>query len=250
MSTPIWGKFADLFNRKLLIQLALVIFVIGSALAGFSQDTGTLIGFRVLQGLGAGGLAALSQIIMADIISPRDRGRYAGLFGAVMAVGTVGGPLLGGVVTDAFGWRWNFFIALPIAIVAIVLLQRTLHLPAAVKRAVKIDYLGAALIAGGVSLLLIWVTLAGNDFEWASVTSFVMVAGAAAAAHRRRDRRVQGRTSRSSRSPCSRTAPSPWPSSPASRSACRCSAPRSSSASTCSWPAAPRPPSPACSPSR
>ncbi|MET0956219.1 MAG: MFS transporter [Cryobacterium sp.] len=179
VSTPIWGKFADLFNRKLLIQLALAVFVIGSALAGFSQDTGTLIGFRVLQGLGAGGLAALSQIIMADIISPRDRGRYAGLFGAVMAVGTVGGPLLGGVVTDAFGWRWNFFIALPIAIIAIVLLQRTLHLPARVKRAVKIDYLGAALIAGGVSLLLIWVTLAGNDFEWASVTSFIMVAVAA-----------------------------------------------------------------------
>ena len=179
VSTPIWGKFADLFNRKLLIQLALAVFVIGSALAGLSQDTGTLIGFRVLQGLGAGGLAALSQIIMADIISPRDRGRYAGLFGAVMAVGTVGGPLLGGVVTDAFGWRWNFFIALPIAIVAIVLLQRTLHLPARVKRAVKIDYLGAALIAGGVSLLLIWVTLAGNDFEWASVTSFIMVGAAA-----------------------------------------------------------------------
>ncbi|WP_370290191.1 MULTISPECIES: MDR family MFS transporter [Cryobacterium] len=179
VSTPIWGKFADLFNRKLLIQLALATFVIGSALAGFSQDTGTLIGFRVLQGLGAGGLAALSQIIMADIISPRDRGKYAGLFGGVMALGTVGGPLLGGVVTDAFGWRWNFFIALPVAIVAIVLLQRTLHLPPRVKRVVKIDYLGAVLIAGGVSLLMIWVTLAGNNFEWTSVTSFVMVAAAA-----------------------------------------------------------------------
>jgi len=178
VSTPIWGKFADLFNRKLLIQLALVIFVLGSALAGFSQDTGTLIGFRVLQGLGAGGLAALSQIIMADIISPRDRGKYAGLFGAVMALGTVGGPLIGGVITDAFGWRWNFFIALPVAIVAIVLLQRTLHLPERVKRVVRIDYLGAVLIAGGVSLLMIWVTLAGTDFEWASVTSFVMVGGA------------------------------------------------------------------------
>jgi EmrB/QacA subfamily drug resistance transporter len=179
VSTPIWGKFADLFNRKLLIQLALATFVIGSALAGFSQDTGTLIGFRVLQGLGAGGLAALSQIIMADIISPRDRGKYAGLFGGVMALGTVGGPLLGGVVTDAFGWRWNFFIALPIAIVAIVLLQRTLHLPPRVKRVVRIDYLGAVLIAGGVSLLMIWVTLAGSQFEWASVESVVMVAASA-----------------------------------------------------------------------
>ncbi|UPO78787.1 MDR family MFS transporter [Arthrobacter sp. Helios] len=179
VSTPLWGKFADLFNRKLLIQLALGVFVLGSALAGFSQDTGTLIVFRVLQGLGAGGMAALSQIIMADIISPRDRGKYAGLFGAVMAVGTVGGPLLGGVVTDAFGWRWNFFIALPVAVAAIILLQLTLHLPKHPKRKVHIDYLGAVLIAGGVSMLMIWVTLAGNQFGWASLASFLMVAGSA-----------------------------------------------------------------------
>ncbi|MBD8043840.1 MFS transporter [Arthrobacter sp. Sa2BUA2] len=179
VSTPLWGKFADLFNRKLLIQLALGVFVLGSALAGFSQDTGTLIVFRVLQGLGAGGMAALSQIIMADIISPRDRGKYAGLFGAVMAVGTVGGPLLGGVVTDAIGWRWNFFIALPVAIAAITLLQLTLHLPKHPKRKVHIDYLGAVLIAGGVSLLMIWVTLAGNQFGWASLASFLMVAASA-----------------------------------------------------------------------
>ena len=179
VSTPIWGKFADLFNRKLLIQLALAIFVVGSALAGFSQDTNTLIVFRVLQGLGAGGLAALSQIIMADIISPRDRGKYAGLFGGVMAIGTVGGPLLGGVVTDVLNWRWNFYIALPIAIVAIILLQITLHLPKHPKRKVHIDYFGAVLIAGGISLLLIWVSLAGKQFDWASVPSFLMVAGAA-----------------------------------------------------------------------
>jgi EmrB/QacA subfamily drug resistance transporter len=178
VSTPLWGKFADLFNRKLLIQLALGTFVLGSALAGFSQNTETLIVFRVLQGLGAGGLAALSQIIMADIISPRDRGRYAGLFGAVMAVGTVGGPLLGGVVTDAFGWRWNFFIALPIAIIAIILLQVTLHLPAHPKRKVHVDYLGAVFIASGVSLLLIWVSQAGTQFDWNSGVSYLMVGGA------------------------------------------------------------------------
>lgn len=178
VSTPLWGKFADLFDRKLLIQLALGLFVVGSALAGFSQDTNTLIVFRVFQGLGAGGLAALSQIIMADIISPRERGKYAGLFGGVMAIGTVGGPLLGGVVTDAFGWRWNFFIAMPVAIVAIVLLQMTLRLPAQPKRKVKIDYLGAVLIAGGVSLLLIWVSLAGKNFEWASWETVLMVGGA------------------------------------------------------------------------
>lgn len=178
VSTPLWGKLADLFNRKLLLQLALVIFVLSSAIAGFSQDASMLITMRVFQGLGAGGLAALSQIVMADIISPRERGKYAGLFGAVMAIGTIGGPLLGGVITDTLGWRWNFFVALPIAIVAIILLQRTLHLPKLPKRKVSIDYLGIILISSGVSLLLIWVSMGGSQFEWASTTSFVMVGGA------------------------------------------------------------------------
>lgn len=179
VSTPIWGKLADLFDRKLLLQLALVIFVVASAAAGFSQDTGTLITMRVFQGLGAGGLAALSQIVMADIISPRERGRYAGLFGAVMAVATVGGPLLGGVITDGLGWRWNFFVGLPIAVVALVLLQRTLHLPKRPKQKVSIDYAGIVLISAGVSLLLLWVTFAGTDFEWISWPSLVMAGSAA-----------------------------------------------------------------------
>lgn len=179
VSTPIWGKLADLFNRKLLLQLALVIFVVASAVAGFSQDTGTLITMRVFQGVGAGGLAALSQIVMADIISPRERGRYAGLFGAVMAVATVGGPLLGGVITDTLGWRWNFFVGLPIAVVALILLQRTLHLPKRPKTRVSIDYVGIVLISAGVSLLLLWVTFAGKDFDWISVPSLLMVGGAA-----------------------------------------------------------------------
>jgi EmrB/QacA subfamily drug resistance transporter len=179
VSTPIWGKLADLFNRKLLLQLALVIFVVASAVAGFSQDAGTLITMRVFQGLGAGGLAALSQIVMADIISPRERGRYAGLFGAVMAVATVGGPLLGGVITDTLGWRWNFFVGLPIAVAALILLQRTLHLPKRPKTKVSIDYLGIVLISIGVSLLLLWVTFAGNDFEWISTPSLLMVGAAA-----------------------------------------------------------------------
>lgn len=178
VSTPLWGKLADLFNRKLLLQLALAIFVISSAIAGFSQDASMLITMRAFQGIGAGGLAALSQIVMADIISPRERGKYAGLFGAVMAIGTIGGPLLGGVITDTLGWRWNFFVALPIAIVAIVLLQRTLHLPKLPKRKVSIDYLGIILISSGVSLLLIWVSMGGSQFDWASTTSFVMVGGA------------------------------------------------------------------------
>ncbi|MGO4594699.1 MDR family MFS transporter [Leifsonia sp. 2TAF2] len=180
VSTPIWGKLADLLNRKLLIQLALVIFVLGSALAGFSQDTNMLIGFRVVQGLGAGGLTALSQIIMADIISPRERGRYMGLFGGIMAVGTVGGPLIGGLLTDSVGWRWNFFVGVPVAAAAIILLQITLRLPKRPKRAVRIDYLGAIFLAGGVSLLLIWVSLAGKNFDWWSAETMWMVGGSIA----------------------------------------------------------------------
>lgn len=175
VSTPIWGKLADLLNRKLLIQLALGLFVLGSALAGFSQNPEMLITFRVVQGLGAGGLTALSQIIMADIISPRDRGRYMGLFGAIMAVGTIGGPLIGGLLTDSIGWRWNFFVGVPVAILAIVLLQLTLRLPKRPKGKVTIDYLGAVLIAGGVSLLLIWVSMAGTQFDWWSWTTAWMV---------------------------------------------------------------------------
>jgi EmrB/QacA subfamily drug resistance transporter len=178
ISTPIWGKLADLFNRKLLFQLAIGIFVLATAAAGFSQDPSMLIAFRAVQGLGAGGLAALSQVIMADIISPRERGRYMGLFGAVMAVSTVGGPLLGGVITDAWGWRWNFFVALPVAVVALIIVQRTLHLPGRTKRKVSIDYVGIVLLSVAVSLLLIWITLAGDSFDWASTETLLMVGGA------------------------------------------------------------------------
>ncbi len=177
VTTPVWGKFADLVNRKMLIQASLVVFVVGSALCGFAQDPGTLIGFRVLQGVGSGGMMALVQIVMADIVSPRDRGKYMGLIGAVMAVGTVGGPLLGGVITDVLNWRWNFYVALPVAIVALIVLQKTLHVPPRPAKRVTIDYLGTTLLAGGVSLLLIWVSLAGNTFDWVSTTSFLMLAG-------------------------------------------------------------------------
>ncbi|WP_353809635.1 MDR family MFS transporter [Agromyces sp. SYSU T00194] len=178
VSTPIWGKLSDLVNRKLLVQLALVLFVIGSVLGGFAQDASMLIGFRVVQGLGAGGLMALVQIVIADIISPRERGRWMGLIGSVMAVATIGGPLVGGLITDGIGWRANFFVAVPFAIAAVLLIQATLHLPPRPKRKVKIDYLGAALIAAGISLLLVWVTMGGSQFEWNSLESFLMVGGA------------------------------------------------------------------------
>lgn len=178
ISTPIWGKLADLTNRKVLYQLAIVIFVLATAAAGFSQSPEMLIAFRAVQGIGAGGLAALSQVLMADIISPRERGRYMGLFGAVMAVATIGGPLLGGVITDAWGWRWNFFVALPAAVAALLIVQRTLHIPAHPRKETRIDYLGIVLLSASVSLLLIWVTLAGDSFEWMSVETLLMVGGA------------------------------------------------------------------------
>ncbi len=177
-STPIWGKLSDLFSKKLLIQLAIVVFIVGSMLAGLSQSVETLIAWRVLQGLGLGGLQALVQIAMAAMISPRERGRYSGLLGGVMAVATVGGPLLGGLLVDTswLGWRWCFYVGIPFAAVALVLLQRTLHLPV-IKRQVHIDYLGAALLTAGVSALLIWVTLAGDTFAWASLETALFVGG-------------------------------------------------------------------------
>jgi EmrB/QacA subfamily drug resistance transporter len=177
ISTPIWGKLADLVDRKLLIQLALTISVVSSALAGFSHNTGTLIGMRALQGIGAGGLTALGTVLIADIISPRERGKYMGLMGAVMGIGMVGGPLLGGVITDGPGWRWNFFIGLPFALAAIIVLQRTLHLPHRTARKVKIDYAGATLLSLGIATLLLWITFAGTSFDWASWQTAAMVGG-------------------------------------------------------------------------
>ena len=177
IATPIWGKLADLFNRKMLFQLSLVLFVVATAAAGLSPNIEMLIAFRALQGIGAGGLAALSQVLMADIISPRERGRYMGLFGGVMALATIGGPLLGGVITDAWGWRWNFYVALPVAVAALIIVQRTLRLGDRERRKVSIDYLGIVLLAAAVSSLLIWVTLAGSSFDWWSMETLLMAGG-------------------------------------------------------------------------
>ncbi|MFJ8857191.1 MDR family MFS transporter [Streptomyces sp. NPDC102451] len=176
-STPIWGKLADLFSKKLLLQIAIGLFVVSSIACGFAQTTGQLIGFRVIQGLGMGALQVLVQVIIAAMISPKERGRYNGYLGGVMAVATVGGPLLGGFITDTswLGWRWCFFIAVPFTLVAFVLLTRTLHLTEIRRPDVKVDYLGATLIAAGVSLLLLWVTFVDNDFAWISWQTGVMV---------------------------------------------------------------------------
>ncbi|MCW2877404.1 MAG: transporter [Sphaerisporangium sp.] len=179
VSTPIWGKLADLMSKKLLVQLGLVIFVIGSAIAGVSQNPSMLIGARVIQGLGAGGLTALAQVIMAAIISPRERGRYSGYLGAVFALATIGGPLIGGVIVDTswLGWRWCFYVGVPFALIALVVLQKTLHIPV-YKREARIDWPGAVLITASVSLLLVWVSFAGNKYDWMSWQTGAMVGGA------------------------------------------------------------------------
>ncbi|OAH15019.1 MFS transporter [Streptomyces jeddahensis] len=178
-STPLWGKLADLMSKKALIQIGLSIYIVGSIVAGLSQNPGMLITARVIQGLGAGGLAALAQIIMAAMISPRERGRYSGYLGAVFAVATVGGPLLGGVITDTdwLGWRYCLFIGVPFALIAVFVLQKTLKLPVT-KRKVKVDWAGAFFITAAVSLLLLWVTFADDKYEWLSWQTYAMVGGA------------------------------------------------------------------------
>ncbi|MEL7977571.1 MFS transporter [Isoptericola sp. F-RaC21] len=179
-STPLWGKLADLFSKKVLVQVALVIFVLASAAAGMAQSPEWLIVCRVFQGIGGGGLSALAQVIMASMIAPRERGRYSGYLGATFAVATVGGPLLGGVITDTdwLGWHWCFYVGIPFAIIAIIVLQKTLHLPVVKRDNVKIDWGGAFLSTAAVCLLLLWVTFAGDKYDWNSWQTYTMTGGA------------------------------------------------------------------------
>ncbi|WP_267277907.1 MFS transporter [Arthrobacter sp. CDRTa11] len=178
-TTPIWGKLADLYDKKLLVQLSIVIFVAGSVMAGLSQTIPLLLAARVIQGVAMGGLTAMAQAIIGTMIPPRDRGKYSGYMGAVMAVGTAGGPLLGGFIVDSpLGWRWTFFVCVPLAVVALILLQITLKIQH-IRRPAKIDWLGSILLTSGVSLLLIWVSFAGNPayYDWISWQSALMVGG-------------------------------------------------------------------------
>ena len=180
VSTPIWGKLADLFSKKLLVQLSIIVFVIGSVVAGLADNMPILLTARVIQGIGMGGLTALVQAVIGSIIPPRERGRYSGYMGAVMAVATAGGPLLGGFIVDSpLGWRWTFFLCVPLAVVALFLLQVTLRLPHT-RRKVSIDWFGSLLLTAGVSLLLIWVSFAGKSgyYEWMSWQTAAMVGGA------------------------------------------------------------------------
>ncbi|MFJ6406065.1 MDR family MFS transporter [Streptomyces hydrogenans] len=166
-ATPLWGKLGDQYGRKKLFQAAIVIFLIGSALCGIAQNMPQLIGFRALQGLGGGGLMVLSMAIVGDLVSPRERGKYQGLFGAVFGATSVLGPLLGGFFTEHLTWRWVFYINLPVGIVALFVIAAVLHIPVRSTRH-TIDYLGTFLIASVATCLVLVASLGGTTWAWDS----------------------------------------------------------------------------------
>lgn len=182
-STPLYGKISDLYGRRVVFQFAIVTFLVGSLLAGLSQNMTELIATRALQGLGAGGLMSLTFVIIGDIVPPRERGRYQGYFGAVWGLSSVAGPLLGGFFSDHHtilgitGWRWIFYINLPFGILALVITSAVLHIPK-VKREHAIDYLGAFLLVIGVTSILLAIAVYGPEDGWADKrTIFYLIAG-------------------------------------------------------------------------
>jgi EmrB/QacA subfamily drug resistance transporter len=167
VSTPLWGKIGDLYGRKNIFLTSIVIFLVGSALSGMSQSMGQLIGFRALQGLGAGGLMVGAMAIIGDLVPPRERGRYQGLMAGVMALAMIAGPLTGGVITDHFSWRWAFYVNLPLGGAALAWLFLRLNLPK--KRTEhRIDWWGAGLLSVGITSLVLITTWGGSEYPWGS----------------------------------------------------------------------------------
>lgn len=177
-STPLYGKLGDLYGRKKLFQLAIVIFLIGSVLAGLSQNMVQLIAFRAVQGLGAGGLMSLAMAIIGDLVSPRERGRYTGYMGGVFALASVGGPLVGGFFVDHLSWRWVFYVNVPIGAIALFVVAAVLHLPVH-RQEHRIDFLGAALLVGTVTMTLLVTVWGGNEYAWTSPTIVALAIAAA-----------------------------------------------------------------------
>lgn len=182
-STPLYGKISDLYGRRIVFQFAIVTFLVGSLLAGLSQNMAELIATRALQGIGAGGLMSLTFVIIGDIVPPRERGRYQGYFGAVWGLSSVAGPLLGGFFSDhhtilgVTGWRWIFYINLPFGILALIITSAVLHIPK-VKREHAIDYFGAFLLVIGVTSLLLAIAVYGPEDGWADKRTVIyLVAG-------------------------------------------------------------------------
>ncbi|MEU0162921.1 MDR family MFS transporter [Streptomyces sp. NPDC006261] len=166
-ATPIWGKLGDMHGRKGVFITAVVIFLVGSVLCGMAQDMGQLIGFRTIQGLGAGGLMAGVIAIVGDLVPPREQGKYQGMIAGLMALAMIGGPLVGGTITDHLGWRWAFYINLPIGLIALVLAAVLLDLPARRSQA-RVDYLGAALLMAGITSIVLLTTWGGTEYAWGS----------------------------------------------------------------------------------
>src|SRR6478735_7205577 len=165
--TPLYGKFGDLYGRKPVLQTAIVIFLVGSALCGLAWNMTSLIAFRALQGLGGGGLMVTTSAAIGDIVAPRDRGRYQGYFGAVFGVSTVIGPLIGGFFVDRLSWHWIFYINLPVGLLALGVIAAAFHAHTERSRH-SIDYLGAALLAGGLSSVVLFTSLGGTTYAWGS----------------------------------------------------------------------------------
>ncbi|NUQ95018.1 MAG: MFS transporter [Streptomyces sp.] len=177
-STPVYGKLGDLYGRKRMYIIAVTIFIVASALAGLSQNMGELIATRVLQGLGGGGLMSLAIAAVGDLVPPRERGRYEGYFGGVFALGSLGGPLAGGFLTDHLSWRWVFYINLPIGLAALAITATRFRAPARRERG-SVDYTGAALLVGAVTCLLLATVWGGRTYDWGSWEIIGLLAAAA-----------------------------------------------------------------------
>ena len=173
--TPLYGKLGDLYGRKRILQTAVVIFLIGSALCGQAQSMTELIAFRAVQGLGAGGLIVLTQAVIGDIVPPRERGRYQGIFGGVFGLASVAGPLLGGFIVEHWSWHWIFYVNVPVGLLALVVLAITLPRTQGAGKPV-IDYLGTGLLAAGLSAIVLVTSLGGTTWEWASTETYFTAA--------------------------------------------------------------------------